>query len=83
MHPRSLRKLRHEGAIPYVNTIGRKIAYRPEDCDAFIQERLRMEPPIDRDRAKGRGRTRPRPQQGGNVHSFMARRQARLEGRGG
>lgn len=83
MHPRTLRKLRSEGAIRYVRTTGRKVAYRPEDCAAFVERQSRLETPVDLPRAKGRGRTRPRRPEGGNVLSFMERRQARQQGRGG
>jgi hypothetical protein len=83
MHPRTLRKLRQEGAIRYVALTGRKIAYRPEDCEAFIQNSLRIESAPDFSRANGRGRARPRRQQGANVLSFTARRQAGREGRTG
>jgi hypothetical protein len=81
MNPRTLRKLRQAGEIRYVALVGRKIAYRLEDCDAFVEQRLRLATPLDLPRLAGRGRARPRPRQDGNVLSFMARRQARLEGR--
>jgi hypothetical protein len=80
MHPRTLRKLRQAGAIRYVAVTGRKIAYRPEDCEAFVQERSRLETPQE---ATLRGRARPRRREGGNVLSFMARREARQQGRAG
>lgn len=83
MHPRTLRKLRQAGEIRYVNTVGRKIAYRPEDCEAFVQQQSRIQSPPDLPRLKGRGRARPRRPDGGNVLSFTARRQARQEARGG
>ena len=82
MHPRTLRKLRQAGRIRYVQTTARKIAYRPEDCAAFVEEQTRQETPIEFIRANAKGRTRPRRQQGGNVLSFTARRQARQEGLG-
>ena len=81
MHPRTLRKLRQAGEIRYVALAGRKIAYRPEDCEAYVESRTRIEPAIDLNRAKERGRARPRRQDGGNVLSFTARRQARRQGR--
>lgn len=46
MHPRTLRKLRQEGAIRYVGLVGRRVAYRNEDLDEFIASRLKMEPVI-------------------------------------
>jgi excisionase family DNA binding protein len=83
MHPRTLRKLRQEGAIRYVRTTGRKVGYRPEDCAAFIESRLRLETPIDVGSSKVRPRARPRPRDNGNVLSFTARRQARRQGLSG
>jgi excisionase family DNA binding protein len=83
MSPRSLRKLRQEGAIRYVNTVGRKVAYRREDCDAFVETRTRLETPVDLPAGRIRGRARPRRQDDGNVLSFTARRQARQQGLGG
>lgn len=81
--PRTLRKLRQKGAIRYVNTVGRKVAYRPEDCDAFVEARTRLETPVHLPKSPIRGRARPRRQDGGNVLSFTARRQARQQGLGG
>jgi hypothetical protein len=52
MHPRTLRKLRQAGAIRYVALTGRKVAYKPEDCIAYIESRSRQEePPMHRPRA--------------------------------
>lgn len=80
MNPRTLRKLRQAGAIRYVALTGRKIGYRPEDCQAFIESRVRTETPVDMPRL--RGKARPRRQDGGNVLSFMDRRKARRQGLG-
>lgn len=38
---KTLRRLRQQGHIKYVAITDRKIRYRPEDCDAFIQKRIR------------------------------------------
>jgi hypothetical protein len=45
MRPRTLRKLRQEGAIRYVALTGRRVAYRPEDCEAFVEAQSRIETP--------------------------------------
>lgn len=82
IHPRTLRKLRQAGEIRYVALVGRRIGYRPEDCQAYIERQLRLETPADPYLGKPRGRPRLRPQESGNVLSFTARRQARLQGRG-
>jgi hypothetical protein len=70
MHPRTLRKLRQEGAIRYVALTGRKIAYRPEDCLAFIEKQSRQE-------EQARPRHRPGRAAGnrrsGNIIPFSAR----------
>lgn len=42
--PRTLRRLRQAGEIRYVALAGRKIAYRAEDCQAYIEQRLRQDP---------------------------------------
>lgn len=54
MHPRTLRKLRQAGEIRYVALAGRKIAYRPEDCEAYVQSRVRVQPPMPRSGARPR-----------------------------
>jgi hypothetical protein len=41
--PRTLRKLRQAGQIRYVAVTDRKIAYRPEDCAAYVESRSRQE----------------------------------------
>jgi hypothetical protein len=70
MHPRTLRKLRQSGEIRYVALAGRKIAYRPEDCEAYIQSRVRQSDPVvihrPRPRAVGNRRS-------GNIIPFSAR----------
>lgn len=42
---KSLRKLRQQGLISYVAITTRKILYRPEDCDEYVQSRVRREKP--------------------------------------
>jgi excisionase family DNA binding protein len=70
MHPRTLRKLRHEGAIRYVALTGRKIAYREDDCTAFIENRTRQEEPRPPRSPRGRVAGNRR---GGNILPFSAR----------
>lgn len=70
MHPRTLRKLRQQGEIRYVALAGRKIAYRPEDCEAYVQSRLRQDDPLPRPRARQRAVGNRR---GGNIVPFSAR----------
>ena len=43
--PRLLRDLRSKGHIRYVALSTRRIAYRPEDCDAFVESRVRKAEP--------------------------------------
>lgn len=64
-----LRRLRQQGQIRYVALTERKIRYRPEDCDAFIEERTRKAEPCPR--------TAPKPTQKrrhGNIVPFSQRR---------
>lgn len=51
---KTLRKLRREGLIRYVAITDRKIMYRPEDCQDFIDRRSRFDdaPPVPRHRGK-------------------------------
>lgn len=42
---RTLRDLRKRGLIRYVAITERKIMYRPEDCEAFIESRSRVADP--------------------------------------
>ena len=70
MNPRTLRKLRQNGEIRYVALAGRKIAYRPEDCEAYIQSRVRMADPIPAPRSRPRAVGNRR---SGNVIPFSAR----------
>jgi hypothetical protein len=71
MHPRTLRKLRQEGKIRYVALTNRKIAYKPEDCAAFVEQHVRQEPQhLPRPRS---GRPRINSRRGGNIVPFTAR----------
>jgi excisionase family DNA binding protein len=70
MHPRTLRKLRQEGAIRYVALTGRKVAYKPEDCIAYIESRSRQEPAAPQRSRPGRSTGNRR---GGNILTFSAR----------
>lgn len=72
MHPRTLRKLRQAGEIHYVALAGRKIAYRPEDCEAYVQSRVRVETPKPRPRTRSVGNRR-----GGVIVPFSARQEMR------
>ncbi|MEV5032130.1 helix-turn-helix domain-containing protein [Sphingobium sp. LMC3-1-1.1] len=38
---KTLRRLRQQGHIRYVAITDRKIRYRPEDCDAYVANRIR------------------------------------------
>lgn len=69
LHPRTLRKLRQSGQIRYVALAGRKIAYRPEDCQAYVEARLRLETPsLRQPRSRAVGNRRH-----GNIVPFSAR----------
>jgi excisionase family DNA binding protein len=70
---KTLRQLRQRGLIRYVAVTQRKLLYRPEDCDAFVQSRLTVEeaPMLTRNRPTRRAKS-------GNVVSFLARRRERL-----
>jgi excisionase family DNA binding protein len=70
LHPRTLRKLRQAGEIRYVALAGRKIAYRPEDCAAYVERHVRQ---AVNDQPKHRpGRTVGN-RRGGNILTFSAR----------
>lgn len=74
MHPRTLRKLRQEGAIRYVALTGRRVAYRPEDCIAYVESRSRQEQvsPHRRQKSRAAGNRRT-----GNIVPFSARQEMR------
>lgn len=73
---KTLRALRQRGLIRYVALTERKILYRPEDCDAFIESRVRTEDPVHHPRPRPRPKTSAR--KAGNVVSFTARRRERM-----
>ncbi len=70
----SLRAIRKRGAIRYVAITARKIAYRPEDCEAYVQSQLRIEqaPPVAQ--PKGRRRSVSGQQLSGTVVPFSQRK---------
>lgn len=74
MHPRTLRKLRQAGAIRYVALTGRRVAYRPEDCLAYVESRARQEQtsPDHRPKSRAAGNRRV-----GNIIPFSARQEMR------
>jgi hypothetical protein len=74
MHPRTLRKLRQAGAIRYVALTGRRVAYRPEDCVAYVESRGRQEqaPPPRTRKSRAAGNRRV-----GNIIPFSARQEMR------
>lgn len=73
---RTLRQLRQQGLIRYVAISERKILYRPEDCQAFAESRLKTDEPITPPRMQPR--RRPARRNDANVVSFTARRRERL-----
>jgi hypothetical protein len=75
---KTLRQFRKQGLIRYIALTGRKIAYRPEDCDAFIESRATFDVPCQPTQRR-RGRQL---RSSANVVSFMARRQERQAARG-
>jgi excisionase family DNA binding protein len=70
---KTLRQLRKQGMIRYVAVTGRKIFYRPEDCDAFLESRVTVDVPAEPTHRRRGKRLR----NGGNVVSFMDRRRER------
>lgn len=75
--PKTLRSIRQRGLIRYVAVTPRKILYRPEDCDAYLESCVKTDvyQPTER-------RKQPKLRASGNVHSFMAHRRERIAGRG-
>jgi hypothetical protein len=76
---KTLRQLRQQGLIRHVAVSKRKIFYRPEDCDAYLESCVTVAVPQEPTRLRGPGR-RLRVEQ--NVVSFTARRNERLAARG-
>ena len=69
--PRTLRKLRMAGQIRYVALTDRRIAYKPEDCIAYIESRMRQEEPAHPEKRRtGRAVGNRR---AGNILTFSAR----------
>ena len=59
---RTLRDLKRRGLIRYVAITERRIAYRPEDCDEYIEARVRVDEPCE---------TRPRPKRTGRTGKII------------
>jgi hypothetical protein len=72
---KTLRGFRKNGLIRYVALTGRKILYRPEDCDAFVDAKSKTDDPIEH--PQPRPRARPARGKAGNVVSFTAMRRER------
>lgn len=70
---RSLRRLRQSGAIRYVSVTPRTILYRPEDIQAFIEQRST----VCHENTPTHSVRRNRKRQEQNVVSFTARRRER------
>lgn len=71
---KTLRQIRARGLIRYVAVTPRRIFYRADDCDAFIEARTRTDVPVhlrSNRSARRSGAAAP-------VGSFTARRAARL-----
>lgn len=75
--PKTLRSLRQRGLIRYVAITARKILYRPEDCDAYLESCATVGEYRPTNRRKP-----PKLRAEGNVLSFTARRQQRTAARG-
>lgn len=73
---KTLRQFRQQGLIRYVAISERKILYRPEDCQAFAESRLKTDEPVTPPRLQPR--RRPGRRNDANVVSFTARRRERL-----
>lgn len=76
---KTLRQIRQQGLIRYVAVSARKIFYRPEDCDAYLESQARFDVPSGPTKRRGAGK---RLRSEANVVSFTARRQERLAARG-
>ena len=75
---RTLRKLRQEGEIRYIAITDRKILYRPEDCDEYIENRIRRDTPMPK--PKTTFRTTATVRDGGDFMAQRAARKAALAG---
>ncbi|QHL91257.1 helix-turn-helix domain-containing protein [Sphingomonas changnyeongensis] len=66
---RTLRDLRKRGLIRYVAVTERKIMYRPEDCESYIEGRTKIDTPAEANRS---ARPQPARRRPGNVVPFTA-----------
>ena len=69
LSPRLLRSLRKQGHIRYVALSARRIAYRTEDCDAYVESRVRRDETCASPMPSRPGRPRTR-RAGGVIVSF-------------
>lgn len=72
---KTLRKFRERGLIPYVAVTDRKIMYRPQDCEAYLESRVRREAQQWPAKSPGKPRRAPAPRTG-KIIPFTARRAA-------
>lgn len=56
MSPRSLRDLRQQGRIRYVAITARKIVYREDDLDEYVEASIRVEQPAVEVKPQGKRR---------------------------
>lgn len=75
---KTLRSLRRQGLLRYVEVSPRKIFYRPEDCDEYLASCVRLDVP----EAPTHRKSTRRHHTNSNVVSFSARRQERQAARG-
>jgi predicted site-specific integrase-resolvase len=74
---KTLRQFRKQGLIRYIAVTRRKISYRAEDVEAFIESRATVDVPnLPTERRRRQLRQPP------NVISFTARRQERMAAQG-
>lgn len=65
---RTLRKLRAEGQIRYVALTGRRVAYRPQDLEAFVSARVKEGKPCQQPPSP-----KPKQRRQGNIIPFSQR----------
>lgn len=70
---KTLRKFREHGLIPYVAVTDRKIMYRPQDCEAYLESRVRREATNAWQKPKPTRKRRASPH-GAAIIPFTARR---------
>jgi len=73
MSARSLRDLRRQGLIGFVQITARKIAYRPEDCREYVATRMRRQAPPADPLPKGTRRPAKGPAVAGQIVPFSQR----------